>query len=132
MEMKMKPLIAALVLAAPFLASAQTTSTPRIDQRQVNQDARIDQGAQTGALTQKEAARLDQGQQHVQNMENKAMADGNVTNKEKARIEHAQDTQSKRIYRQKHDRQHDLNHDGRIDRPRHAAASGGRQRAQNR
>ncbi len=130
--MKMKQLIAAIVLAAPILASAQTTSTPRIDQRQLNQDARIDQGAQSGALTQKEAARLDQGQQHVQNMENKAVADGKVTAKEKARIEHAQDQQSQRIYRQKHDRQHDLNHDGRIDRPRHAAASGGRQRAQNR
>ena len=33
------------------------------------------------------------------------------------RIANAQDNQSKRIYRQKHDRQHDYNHDGRVDRP---------------
>jgi len=60
---------------------------------------------------------MEKGQTHVQNLENKAAADGKVTVKEKARIEHAQDVQSKRIHRQKHDRQHDVNHDGRIDRP---------------
>jgi CRISPR/Cas system CSM-associated protein Csm2 small subunit len=53
----------------------------------------------------------------VQNLENKATADGKVTTKERARIEHAQDVQSRRVYRQKHDRQHDYNHDGRMDRP---------------
>lgn len=103
------------VLALPALA--QSSSAPRIDQRQDNQQQRIDQGVQSGALTEKEAARLDKGQQRVQNMENKAAADGKVTAKERVRIEHAQDVQSKRIYRQKHDRQHDFNHDGRKDRP---------------
>lgn len=115
--MKIRSLIAAVALVAPLLAAAQTTSTPRIDQRQANQDARIDQGVQSGALTQKEAARMEQGQTHVQNMENKAMADGKMTGKERARIEQAQDNQSKRIHRQKHDRQHDYNHNGRTDRP---------------
>lgn len=116
--MKLKTIAAALCVSALTLpALAQTTSTPRIDQRQANQQQRIDQGVQSGALTQQEAARLERGQQHVQNLENKAVADGRVTAKERARIEHAQDVQSKRIYRQKHDRQHDLNHDGRKDRP---------------
>ena len=103
--MKTRTLIAAFALIAPMLAAAQTTSTPRIDQRQANQDARIQQGTQSGALTQKEATKLDKGQTHVQNMENKAMADGTVTKKEAARVEHAQDVQSRHIYRQKHDRQ---------------------------
>ena len=116
--MKSTTIAAALLAAAMALpALAQTTSTPRIDQRQANQQQRIDQGVQSGALTEKEAARMEKGQERVQNMENKAAADGKVTAKEKARIEHAQDVQSKRIYRQKHDRQHDVNHDGRIDRP---------------
>jgi uncharacterized membrane protein YebE (DUF533 family) len=116
--MKLKNIVTALcvsVLALPALA--QTASTPRIDQRQANQQQRIDQGAQSGALTDREAARLEKGQAHVQNMEDKAAADGKVTMKERARIEHAQDRQSKRIYRQKHDRQHDYNNDGRMDRP---------------
>jgi len=38
-------------------------------------------------------------------MENKALADGKVTKKERARIEHAQNQQSQRIYREKHDKQ---------------------------
>lgn len=108
--------LAAVALVAPMLAAAQT-STPRIDQRQANQEARIQQGEQSGALTQREAAKLERGQQRVQNIENKAEADGKVTAKEKARIEHAQDQQSKKIYREKHDRQHDFNHDGKMDRP---------------
>ncbi|MDQ5941966.1 MAG: hypothetical protein QG572_779 [Pseudomonadota bacterium] len=109
--------IAAVALVAPMLAAAQTTSTPRIDQRQVNQDTRIDQGVQSGSLTQKEATKLDKGQTHVQNMENKAMADGSVNKKEAGRIEHAQDQQSKQVYRQNHDNQHDYNHDGKKDKP---------------
>lgn len=116
--MNLKSIVAALCVTALSLpALAQTTSTPRIDQRQANQQQRIEQGVQSGALTQQEAARLEKGQAHVQNMENKAVADGKVTAKERARIEHAQDVQSKRVYRQKHDRQHDFNHDGRMDRP---------------
>jgi hypothetical protein len=59
----------------------------------------------SGELTKKEAARLEKGQDRVQKMEDKAVADGKVTKKEKARIEHAQNVQSKRIARQKHDKQ---------------------------
>ena len=103
-----KSIIAAVVIAAfalPGVALAQTTSTPRIDQRQAEQQKRIDQGVKSGELTKREAARLEKGQAHVQNMENKAMADGKMTKKESARIERAQDNQSKKIYREKHDRQ---------------------------
>jgi len=88
-----------------FAASAQTTSTPRIDKRQANQERRIEQGERSGALNQKEAARLEKGQARVQKMEDKATADGKVTKKERRRIEHAQDQQSRRIYREKHDKQ---------------------------
>ena len=116
--MRLKAIVAAMCISAIALpVLAQTTSTPRIDQRQANQQQRIDQGTQSGALTDKEAARLEKGQANVQKMEDKAAADGKVTAKEKARIEKAQDRQSRRIYREKHDRQHDYNHNGRMDRP---------------
>ena len=101
---------------AAFGAHAQ--STPRVDTRQAEQNARINQGVASGELTNREAARLRRGQAHVQNMENRATADGVVTKGEKARIEQAQDVQSARIARQKHDRQHDYNHNGRVDRRR--------------
>ncbi len=108
--------IATLLASTAFTASAQ--STPRADQRQENQERRIEQGEKSGALTEREAARLDKGQQHVENVEDRAKADGKVTAKERAHIEHAQDKQSRRIYKEKHDRQHDFNHNGKVDRPR--------------
>ena len=112
-----RKLVVAVCLAVPVIAFAQ--STARIDQRQANQEARIQQGVNSGSLTPREAARLERGQQHVQNMENRAMADGSVNKREAARIEHAQDNQSRKIYREKHDRQHDFNHDGKKDKHRH-------------
>lgn len=112
--MKLKMMMAAVAMVTfPALVNAQTsTATPsdlrqdRIDQRQANQDKRIDQGVQSGQLNQREAARLDKGQARVNKMENRALAnDGKIGKKEAHRIEHAQDVQSARIYRQKHDKQ---------------------------
>jgi uncharacterized membrane protein YebE (DUF533 family) len=91
------------VLLSAGMAYGQA-ETPGIDQRQANQEQRIDQGISSGQLTQREAGRLEQ-QQHIDTMENKAKADGVVTKKERTRIHAAQDKASKKIYRQKHDRQ---------------------------
>lgn len=109
-------IVAVACLALPLAAFAQA-NTPRVDQRQANQERRIEQGVNSGALTEREAARMERGQEHVQNLEDKAKADGVVTKGERARLHAAQDAQSARIYRQKHDAQHDYNHDGRVDRP---------------
>jgi hypothetical protein len=99
--------LATLFVAAGIAlpAAAQTPSTPRVDQRQTNQERRIEAGEKSGALNAKEAARLEKGQARVQKMEDKAVADGKVTKKERARLEKAQDRQSRRIYREKHDKQ---------------------------
>lgn len=112
--MKSIKAIAVLGLFLPVLVLAQT-ATPRVDQRQVNQEARIQQGVASGSLTQQETMRLEKGQLHVQNVETKAKSDGVVTQQERHRLHHAQEVQSDRIYRQKHDRQHDYNHNGRND-----------------
>jgi len=102
--MKIKLLIAALATTITLPAFAQTY-TPGIDQRQINQEQRIDQGIASGKLTQREAARLERGQDRVDAIENRAKSDGVVTARERTRIQHAQNVESKRIYRQKHDRQ---------------------------
>ena len=101
----LKLLSFAAIAAMSLPALAQTQSTPRIDQRQANQAQRIEKGKQSGALTDREAARLEKGQARVQKAEDKAVADGKVTKKEQRRLEHAQDAQSRRIYREKHDKQ---------------------------
>lgn len=117
-SMSLSRLVFGLALAMPVAAFAQSAATPRVDQRQANQEARITQGVQSGALTEKEAARLEKGQDRVEAVEEKAKSDGKVTAKERARLHQAQDRQSARIYQQKHDRQTDRNHDGKVDRKR--------------
>lgn len=110
--------ILSLVLAVPLAALAQATTTPRFDQRQANQEQRIQQGVQSGALTQREAARLEKGQDRLQRKEDRAKADGVVTPQERRNLQRAENRQSERIYQEKHDRQHDYNHNGKVDRPR--------------
>ena len=99
--------IAALIVAAlPALAFAQATpATPGIDKREANQERRIQQGVKSGELTPREANRMERGQAKVQRMEAKAKADGVVTTQERKRITHEQNQQSRRIEREKHDRQ---------------------------
>lgn len=96
-------IIAVLFAAAALPVAAQTT--PRVDARQASQEARIQQGAQSGALTGREAAKLERGQDKVQAMESKAKADGKVTPRERARLAKEQNKQSRKIAKQKHDKQ---------------------------
>jgi hypothetical protein len=101
-----KTFVAAAVLAlSAVAASAAGTDTPRIDQRQANQEQRIDQGIASGELTKREAHRMNRQQNAVNRAEDRAKADGVVTAQEKKRLTKAQNTTSKRIYRQKHDAQ---------------------------
>ena len=108
MNVTKSTLIALLIAALPGLALAQSTdtkSTPRIDQRQAEQQKRIEEGVKSGQLTKKEAERLQEGQRRIQKMEDHARADGKITDEERRRIEHAQDRESERIRRETHDRQ---------------------------
>lgn len=113
--MKYRSLLAVLAVAVTVPAFAQT-ATPLFDQRQARQQERIEQGVSSGQLTEREAVRLDKGQDRLQRMEDKAKSDGVVTRQERNRLQHAEDVQSRHVYREKHDRQRDLDHDGRKDR----------------
>src|SRR6267378_3469668 len=74
-------------------------------QRNVNQQQRIEQGIRSGQLTNREAAKLEGGQARVNQAEARAGADGHVGANEQQRIQKAENKQSKRIYREKHDAQ---------------------------
>lgn len=102
MNTTLRTALAAAALAAAFGANAQT-ATPNIDQRQANQQARIEQGKATGTLSKREAARMQAGQAKVQGMKVAAAADGKVTRAERKAIQKEQNKQSRRIHRQKHD-----------------------------
>lgn len=96
--------VCGLILSINGLALAQA-NTPVIDERQANQEQRIDQGISSGQLKEREANRLNKQQEHINKMEDRAKSDGVMTKKERARIVAAQDRASRHIAREKHDRQ---------------------------
>jgi hypothetical protein len=71
-------------------------------QRNVNQEARIEQGVKSGALTGYEAGKLERGQAHVDRKEAVAAHDGHVGAKEQAHIQRAENHQSAKILDKKH------------------------------
>ena len=71
-------------------------------QRNANQQARIEQGVQSGSLTRHETASLERGQSHVNAAEGRAGADGHVGAAEQKDIQARENHQSKRVYHKKH------------------------------
>ena len=96
--------VCGLILGINGQAFAQA-ETPVIDQRQANQEQRIDQGVASGQLNEREANRLNKQQEHVNKMEDRAKSDGVMTKRERAKIGAAQHRASRHIAREKHDRQ---------------------------
>jgi hypothetical protein len=74
-------------------------------QRNVNQQQRIEQGIQSGQLSKREAAKLERGQARVNRAQAHAGADGHVGPSEQRRVQKAENRQSRRIHKEKHDAQ---------------------------
>lgn len=72
-------------------------------QRNINQQQRIEGGIKDGSLTRREVGSLERGQANVDRKEARAGRDGHVGAKEEARIQAAENHQSKRIHKEKHD-----------------------------
>ena len=113
--MKIHTLIAALALTMGASAFAQAPAapvapkdplaTPKIDQRQANQEKRIDQGISSGALTRKEATKLDKRETKIESDKLAAKADGKVTPAERRKLKREENRASRAIHKQKHDAQ---------------------------
>ncbi len=113
--MNIHKLVAVIALTVGSAAFAQAPAvpvapkdplaTPKIDQRQANQEKRIDQGIASGALTKKEATRLDKRETKIQADKLAAKADGKVTKAERRKLTREQNRASASIKHQKHDRQ---------------------------
>lgn len=76
-----------------------------IDQRQVQQRARIDQGIRSGELTPMEAQRLIGEQREIERMQRAYMADNRLSPFERQRLMNELDEASNDIWNQKHDAQ---------------------------
>jgi Skp family chaperone for outer membrane proteins len=96
--------IAAIVLASLFAipAFAQNTNTPNVDKREANQQGRIANGINSGALTAKEAGNLEKREAKIATDEQAAKADGKVTKAERAKLQHEENKASRKIYKKKH------------------------------
>ena len=105
-HLNLAAIAAAVVLASSLPAFAQSTDTPRIDRREINQQKRIADGVASGQLTPRETKRLEKGERHILKAEQAAKADGVVTPQERRRLTRMEDRQSRRIYKEKHDAQH--------------------------
>src|ERR1700761_2188351 len=91
----------ALLGLASSVAFAQTAAD--LDQqRNVNQQERIEQGLKSGELTTKEAGKLEAQQQHVDRMESNDLKDGHMSAGEQLRLDKAENAASSDIYKQKH------------------------------
>ena len=95
--------LAALGLMSP--AAFAQTAVQLDQQRDVNQQERIEQGLKSGAITTREAGKLEAGQQRIDRMEARDLKDGHLSAGEQLRLDKAQNTASADIYRQKHDAQ---------------------------
>jgi hypothetical protein len=88
------------LLSALFIsqfADAQAGNR-NINNRQLNQQARIQAGIQHGDLTRREATRLRMQQAQIRGMKRMAAADGIITPKERHMIARAQQRASNNIY----------------------------------
>jgi hypothetical protein len=87
----------------PLSASSQRMQADV--QRNINQQKRVEAGVQNGSLTNREVAKLERGQAKVDHKEFVAGRDGHVGANEQKRVQRAENRQSKRIFREKHDAQ---------------------------
>ena len=103
--MKTKLILSFAAFIATVVISNAQTATPNINQRQRNEQRRINQGEKSGELTNREANRLERQQGKIQADKKMAKSDGVVTKAERNKLNREQRRANKNIYRQKHDRQ---------------------------
>ncbi|MBV9470115.1 MAG: hypothetical protein JO316_17325 [Abitibacteriaceae bacterium] len=83
------------------------TKAHNINARQHRQNARIERGERSGALTGREANRLEHRERNIARVEARdRRSGGKFTAQERRNIQHRLNNTSRAIYNQKHDRQH--------------------------
>ena len=102
----MRKLVALLIpIALTVVMQVNAQTTPRVDQRQHHQHARVRHGVASGELTRREAANAIHDQRHIRRAERLVKADGHLTRRERARLHRQQNQASRELRRNKHDAQ---------------------------
>ena len=103
MKKSLSMIVAAVVLAGwgAGLAAAGTND-PVVQQREQNQQKRIDQGVQSGALTQGEAGRQEANQARIHRNEARMKAKRDLSRADRRKLSREQNRASRALFRQKH------------------------------
>ena len=109
-KLDMKQIAISMMMGGMLLGTVGTVLAQdnTINERQRNQQKRIGEGVENGSLTAGEAARLEKQEaaiHHEVKTERKANG-GTLTAQERRQVTRQQNRESKRIYKQKHDEQH--------------------------
>ena len=94
-----------LLATAPAFAGHRDRPSP-FDVRQDRQEARIEQGIQSGALTRKEARVLQRDQERLERLEWRLRRDGSLSRKDRRILQAEYDELSQRIRILKHNDQY--------------------------
>ncbi len=79
---------------------------PMIQQREANQQQRIQQGVDSGQLTPREAGKLEAQQARIRQRETRMKADGKLSARERRSLTREQNRAGRNIYRKKHNLRH--------------------------
>lgn len=96
--------LAVVMLLGLGVVSFAGPRTRRINQRQENQQDRIQQGIRSGELTRREARRLESIEGRIQANKLIDKSDGHVSARERAQLNRELNRASRDIYRAKHNR----------------------------
>jgi len=105
----MKRIVMSMMMGGLLLSGVSSAlAQNEINERQRNQQKRIGEGVENGSLTPAETARLEkqEGAIHHEVKTERQANGGTLTAQERRQVNRQQNRESKRIYRQKHDAQH--------------------------
>lgn len=100
--MKTRLISLGMAASALFGSAAFAQNAVQDQQRDVNQQQRIEQGLQSGQLSTKEAGQLERGQQQIDRTEAKDLKNGSISPAEQSRLNALQNKESGQIYADKH------------------------------
>jgi Ni/Co efflux regulator RcnB len=98
----MKKLMMIVAFAGAIAVPATFAQDAAARDREANQKARDKQGVASGEITRKEGAGLAKDQRRINRQINRADANGTMTPQKKARINREQTSESRNIYKDKH------------------------------
>lgn len=92
------------LMACSLFTFCAAQAKPSINERQYNQEKRIEQGERSGQLNNNEARRLEKNQDRIENKEEAFRADGKMTKGERKNLNRSLNRQNKKIHAMKHDK----------------------------